>query len=79
MIFYIINKVNILLVCQGPIHKANLSYPSYPCRKNVGKNDKISNDFKKILIWATSFKDKTCPLLYTPCSMKGLLFPNEVY
>jgi len=54
MILYIINKLNMLLVCQGTIHKPNLSYPSYPCRKNVGKNDKISNDFKKILIWATS-------------------------
>jgi len=54
MIFYIINKSNILLVYQGTIHKPNLSYLSCPCRKNVGKNDKISNDFKKVLIWATS-------------------------
>ena len=58
MIFYIINNINILLVYQGTIHKSNLSYLSYPCRKNVGKNDKISNDFKKILIWATSYFDK---------------------
>jgi len=55
MTFYSINKINILLAYQRTIHKPNLSYPSHLCRKNVGKNDKIFNDFKKILIWATSF------------------------
>jgi hypothetical protein len=44
-----------LIACQGTICKPNLSYLSYPRRKNVGKDDKIFNDFKKILIWATAF------------------------
>lgn len=64
MMFYIINKVNMLPICQGTIHKSNLSYPSYPCRKNVGKDDKIFHDFGKMLIWATSLKIKRTELYY---------------
>jgi len=40
MILYIINKISMLLECQGIIHKPNLGYLSYPCRKNVGKKTK---------------------------------------